>query len=137
MHKIFRLICALGAALLFFVSCNFDKEQNMSFAFEVQANIQDEDAWKVLEQYFKDNYINESCVHTFYTTYSDAFKQSVDLFEKGRNEIDYNLILDTIQDEDDVVYLLGILSGEKSREIIASTYWDYNLKQELRPDPAE
>ena len=134
MRSVFLHICAFCAVLLFFPSCSFDKEKDYVFHYEVQANLLDESGWEILEEYFKENYVNESKNQAIHATYYEACQKALLLFEQGRKEIDYTLILNTIQDPDDVVYLIGVLTGGKSNEIVNSTYWDYDLKQKYLPE---
>ena len=133
MRKLLLFMCAL-CAILSLSSCIRDKEAAYSFEFEVQANLKDEAAWEELKTYFDANYTNESMVQNMFTTYSDACMKSLDFFDKGRNRVDGKFILDHITDEEDVVILIGVLSGKDLREPENSTYWDYNLKKTLYPD---
>ena len=131
MRSFFLHICVLCVALLCLSSCGFDKERDYVFHFEVQARFQDEDNWKLLEEYFKENYVNDSKHQTIHGTSYGAYEKALDLFEQGRKNIDYLLIFDAIQDPEDIVVLLGVLTGDKSNEVVCSTYWDYDLKQEF------
>lgn len=133
MRKLLLFMCAL-CAILPLSSCIRDKEAAYSFEFEVQAKLKDEADWEELKAYFDENYTNESMVHNMFTTYSDACMKSLDLFDQGRNRVDGKFILDHITDEEDVVILIGVLSGKDLREPVNSTYWDYNLKKTLYPD---
>lgn len=133
MRKLLLFMCAL-CAILSLSSCIRDKEAAYSFEFEVQARIKDEADWDALKAYFDENYTSEAMVQTMFTTYSDAVTKSLAFFDQGRNRIDGKFILDHLNDEDDVVILLGVLAGKDLREPVNSTYWDYELKKTLYPD---
>jgi hypothetical protein len=114
-----------------------DRVQDYEFSYAVQGSIQNEDDWKVLEAYFEEAFVNESKVRHFHSTYNDAYYQAVAVYEQELATIDEDLILDCIKEKDDLIVLCGVISGDNVKETIKATYWNYEYKQKVRPDPAE
>ena len=136
MRKILS-ICALCAALFCLTSCLKDRVQDYEFSYAIQGSIQSEDDWKILEAYFEKTFVNESKVRHFHSTYNDAYYQAVAVYEQELATIDQDLILDCIKEKDDLIVLCGVISGDNVKETIKATYWNYEYKQKVRPDPAE
>ena len=136
MRKIILHICVLCAAIPCLTSCIIDKARSYTFLYEIQASLADEEDWKVLESYIDESYIGTK-TYPIYATYTEAYTQGIEFFNQDLNGIDENLILDCINDPEDVIYVYGVLTGDKLREPMTYTYWNYAYKQEKRPDPAE
>ena len=136
MRKIILHICVLCAAIPCLTSCIIDKVRSYTFQYEVQATLQNEEDWKILEAYLTESFIGTK-TYPIYATYSDAYTQGLEYYNQDIKTIDENLILDCINDPEDIIYVYGVISGEKVREPITYTYWNYAYKQSVRPDPAE
>ena len=136
MRKIILHICVLCAAIPCLTSCLIDKVRSYTFQYEVQATLQNEEDWKTLEAYLTESFIGTK-TYPIYATYSDAYTQGLEYYNQDIKTIDENLILDCINDPEDIIYVYGVISGDKVREAITYTYWNYAYKQSVRPDPAE
>ena len=129
----FLLILAAAAALFGLASCGsmLDMNDNYIISFETMGHIENEEDADAIKAYFEENYLKESDVVTFNGSYSDAVTKAMDFFETRRQDVDGQFILSHINDPDDIIYLICVISGGKTKEAVASVYWDYKLKQEL------
>ena len=134
MRKILLYICVLCAAMLCLSSCIKDRVEEYDFQYEVQGSLENEDDWKTLESYFKDSFVNESKVHHFTATFSEVYQKGMEIYEQDIKTVNQDLILDCIKTKDDVIVLNGVINGDKVREVIKSTYWNYDYKKYVRPD---
>lgn len=132
MRKILFMLAA-AALLLGISSCGklLDRNDNYVIAFEIQGHITDQADSLALATYFDTNFLTKDDYVTYSGSYSDAVTKAADFFEERRKEVDGMFILSHINDPQDILYLLCVMSGTKTREIVSSVYWDYNLKEEL------
>ena len=134
MRKFILSICAFCAVLPFLSSCSLDKERQFTFQYEVDASLADEETWTVLEDYLKESYVGKK-TYPILATYAEAYEQGVQYFDQDLKGINEDLILDCITDPTDIIYLYGVITGDKVRERIKYVFWNYDYKQQKRPDP--
>lgn len=132
MRKIL-LLAAAAAALLCLASCGkmLDRVDDYVISFEIQGHIEDEDNLAILQAYFDEHYLGPNDTFTYHGNQYDARIKAEAFFEERWALIDRELILSCINDEDDIIYLLCIMSGDKTKEIVNYVYWDYTLKESL------
>ena len=138
MHKIL-LIVAAAAALLSLASCGkrLDLVDDYTISLEVQGHLEDEDSEQALMDYFDENFLESTHIFTYSGDHYSAMLAAEEFFEKSWEQVDRDFILSCINDPEDIVYLLCVMSGQKSKEIVNYVYWDYSLKEQLTAEPAE
>ena len=104
---------------------------NYIISFETMGPIENEEDARRPSKLTSRNFLNESDVVTFNGSYSDAVTKAMDFFETRRQDVDGQFILSHINDPEDLIYLICVVSGGKTKGAVASVYWNYELKQEL------
>mgnify|MGYP006873042748 CR=1 FL=1 len=132
MRKILFILAA-AAMLLGINSCKgmLDRTGDYTIAFETQGYVESEEDEQALKDYFEANFLSEQDYVTFYGSYADAVNKALEFFDTHRTKADGEFILSHINSKEDIVYLICVLTGNQTREAIASTYWDYALKESL------
>ena len=134
MRKTLSIIGALCAAVLCLTSCLKEKVGDFVYEYEIQASLKNEDDWNTLKAYFEENFVNAAKSRTFHGTYNEAYNQGVEIYEQEIKTVNQDLILDCIKETDDIVVLYAVISGDKVKETIKATYWNYEYKKYIRPD---
>ncbi|MBQ9660135.1 MAG: hypothetical protein IJV37_02570 [Bacteroidales bacterium] len=131
MRKILTLLAAL-LAVVCVSSCKLDKEQNYIFSYEGYVNLADEDDAEAVMDYLKTHYINESTTSSYHGLYYDALTQAVKFFSEGAQTLDDALMFSYIKEEDDSIQLVGVMSGEKTREMVALFTWNQQTREQTQ-----
>ena len=132
MRKILYLLAA-AVLILGISSCGkmLERNDNYMIAFETMGHIEDEEDEQALKDYFEANFLTEDDYITYSGSYSDAVTKALEFFEERRKTVDGTFILSHINDPQDVIYLICVISGDKTREAVSSVMWNYALKEEL------
>ena len=130
-----KILYWLSAAVLMLgiSSCGrmLDRTGEYIISFETQGYIVDEEDEQAIKDYFEANFLKEDDYITFTGSYADAVSKALEFFEERRKTVDGPFILSHINDPQDVLYLICVLTGDKTREAVSSVMWNYNLKEEL------
>ena len=125
MRKFFTLLTVF-VALSCLTSCNLDKVATYTFSYQVSGSITDEDDRETLSNYLKETYLNENMVFSFTGKSSEVMEKALARMEKDISEADDDYIYSFLKYEEDFVELDGVLSGDKSNNLIGWRIWSYD-----------
>ena len=133
MRKFFSLLAALSA-IVAVSSCKLDKEQNYIFAYEGHVSLADKDDAQAVTEYLKNNFVNENVSSSYFGFYHEALTHAVQFFKESSQTMDDSLLFSYIKEDGDSIQLIGVMSGEKTREAVALFIWNNETRDQTSQD---
>ena len=127
MRKIVTLLALAAALILGLSSCDLDFVDTYTFSFTY--SLSDEEALPELKSYMEAFTSQPNLTATYECPYSEAMNKSVELYNKGVEQLDVPFIADQIKNEQDGAALYGIMSATKTRTVIGYIVWNWEWKQ--------
>ena len=127
MRKFFTLFTVL-AALFCLTSCNLDKVGTYTFFYRVEGSITDELDQEALIEYFESTFLTESMVYTYTCKSSEAMEKALNQMAIDIQIADDDFIYSCLNYEEDVVDLIGWISGDKVSNWVGTRTWSYDQK---------